>query len=313
MKYLIPRDLRAEVEDILVDTRKMVAEVLDLDLRVGLVSAAKIYAANRTLAIARLRVSERYTQVMVTGTGLAFAEALVKHPKTAARYTIPKDRKAKGKADFAGYTCRWQDIPSSKGETIALIVKAARYSNSDAILQAVMERVRQIFGVEESYHPLTEENLRLARSGDRIETEAKVLSKKRGGLLFLLKSLSVKLQVWFVDLIVRRNVSFRFRGKNLRDVRKDNILSSDFRKYDGTLKMVISGTPESRQMLVEYLEDLNRGKRIFYGIHVSDRALLTCLIQYGSQSEVHFVDAADGGYALAAKRMKKQIALAKAT
>lgn len=43
-----------------------------------------------------------------------------------------------------------------------------------------------------------------------------------------------------------------------------------------------------------------------YGIHESDRALLTCFLHLGSRREVHFVDSADGGYALAGKMLKQK-------
>jgi len=168
--------------------------------------------------------------------------------------------------------------------------------------------VKMIFGLESSYHPLSEENLHMARSGDRVTTEARVLSKRKRGLLTGLHTLSVKLQVRFVQFLIRHNIAFNSRGKNLRDVRRDNILSSDFRKLDGTLKMVISGTTENRRKLEALLRHLHARGHIFYGVHVSNRALLTCLLQYGSGSEVHFVDAADGGYALAARHMKQQLA-----
>jgi len=159
-----------------------------------------------------------------------------------------------------------------------------------------------------NYHPLSEKNFHLARSGDRVDAEAGVRSRSKEGFLHFLFALLIKLQNRFLDFLIRHNISFKFRGKNLRDVRNDNVLSSDFRKYDGMLKMVISGSSENRRSLESYLEEQRRENRLFYGLHVSNRALLTCLIQWGSQSEVHFVDAADGGYALVAKGLKMQIA-----
>lgn len=71
--------------------------------------------------------------------------------------------------------------------------------------------------------------------------------------------------------------------------------------------MVVACTTEDRVKLEEYLESLYREDKIFYGVHVSDRALMTCLIHLVSGSEVHFVDTADGGYAMAAKMMKEQM------
>ncbi|MEP0899817.1 DUF3095 family protein [Nodosilinea sp. FACHB-13] len=38
-----------------------------------------------------------------------------------------------------------------------------------------------------------------------------------------------------------------------------------------------------------------------------DRALMTCLVFERSGREVHFVDGADGGYALAAKPLKEKL------
>ena len=55
------------------------------------------------------------------------------------------------------------------------------------------------------------------------------------------------------------------------------------------------------------LEAMHRAGRIFYGVHVSDRALTTCMLHEGTTREVHFVDAADGGYAFAAKQLKRQL------
>lgn len=56
--------------------------------------------------------------------------------------------------------------------------------------------------------------------------------------------------------------------------------------------------------LEEKLSALEAEGRIRYGIHVTDRAIMTCLIHAEAPEEVHFVDAADGGYAQAATQLK---------
>jgi hypothetical protein len=45
-----------------------------------------------------------------------------------------------------------------------------------------------------------------------------------------------------------------------------------------------------------------------YGVHVSRHALMTCLVFDRFGKQVHFVDGANGGYALAAKQLKQQLA-----
>jgi len=81
---------------------------------------------------------------------------------------------------------------------------------------------------------------------------------------------------------------------------------ADFQKFDGSLKMILSLTSQQVIDLKGVLEKSRTQGKIFFGLHESDRALMTCLIHSGSGNEVHFVDAADGGYALAAKQLKEQ-------
>jgi hypothetical protein len=47
---------------------------------------------------------------------------------------------------------------------------------------------------------------------------------------------------------------------------------------------------------------------LFYGIQISDSALMTCMVFDRKDRHLHFVDGASGGYALAAKQMKSQLA-----
>ena len=84
--------------------------------------------------------------------------------------------------------------------------------------------------------------------------------------------------------------------------------NSDFKKFDGTLRMTIDSTPENRKELVEYLETQKNEGTLFYGIQISDSALMTCMVFDRKVRHLHFVDGASAGYALAAKLMKSQLA-----
>ena len=72
--------------------------------------------------------------------------------------------------------------------------------------------------------------------------------------------------------------------------------------------MTIDSKPEQRQQLVEYLEAQKEAGTLFYGIQISDSALMTCMVFDRKDRHLHFVDGASGGYALAAKQMKSQLA-----
>jgi len=83
--------------------------------------------------------------------------------------------------------------------------------------------------------------------------------------------------------------------------------NSDFQKFDDTVRMTIDSNPEQRKRLVEYLESQMHAGKLCYGIHVSDSALMTCMVFDRKESHLHFVDGASGGYALASKQMKSQM------
>ena len=85
------------------------------------------------------------------------------------------------------------------------------------------------------------------------------------------------------------------------------VTNTDFRKFDDNLRMVISGNADQRETLLQYLEKQYRKNLLVYGIHVSNRALMTCVISDYNLHHIHFVDGADGGYAMAAKALKKQL------
>ena len=94
-------------------------------------------------------------------------------------------------------------------------------------------------------------------------------------------------------------------GKEYLDTLTKN---SDFQKFDDTLRMTIDSNPEQRKKLVEYLDGKMKEGALFYGIQISDSALMTCMVFDRKERHLHFVDGASGGYALAAKQLKDQIA-----
>ena len=85
------------------------------------------------------------------------------------------------------------------------------------------------------------------------------------------------------------------------------ITNTDYRKFDEILRMILSGTLEQRSQLTVYLEQLHKKRKIVFGIHASPNALITCLVFNYDTDHIHFLDGSNGGYAMAAKEMKRQL------
>ena len=84
------------------------------------------------------------------------------------------------------------------------------------------------------------------------------------------------------------------------------IHSTDAEKFDGKLQMVVTANQVDVIALERMLDIWYGEDKIYYGIHQSTHALLTCLVYERNGAQVHFVDSSNGGYAIASKMLKTQ-------
>ena len=81
--------------------------------------------------------------------------------------------------------------------------------------------------------------------------------------------------------------------------------NSDFRKFDDGLKMTIDVDADVLQRIENRLKQAEEAGICSYGLHRQKSALMTCLVISPLQPDhVHFIDGADGGYAMAAASLK---------
>ncbi len=99
---------------------------LAIELRAGIVPVA-IVKVNYRLQIAKLKISENYSQAVFRGGSLTYATRLVK--EAAKMYQLEVEN-LPAQADLSGLECRWQDIPSPQGEILSLLVLATAPSES---------------------------------------------------------------------------------------------------------------------------------------------------------------------------------------
>ena len=72
--------------------------------------------------------------------------------------------------------------------------------------------------------------------------------------------------------------------------------------------MVLDLTAEQHGAIRQLLTRLHREDAVFYGTHESTSGLMTCIVFSRAAGHLHFIDGADGGYAIAAKELKAQMA-----
>lgn len=302
MICLVPGNEIEVVSDLLAGTGERVREAFGLELRLGLVPVADLRARGKSLRLAKLQVSDQYCQAILEGDGFDEADRLLKEPGSG--YSIDSLRLRKTEPNFAGYTCRWEDFKSPKDETVALIV---RFRQADVgWAQAFLNRIDTLLGSPAEHHPLRAETHRVA-GNRRLGAEVAVRTRGRKGWPWVKQLLIVRLQIAWTQAALALGLHILVGKKDMARLITDDLASSDYRKYDNTLKMVVAVGRQARTEIQGLLEGARAEGRIFYGLHVTDRAMITCLMHTGAGHEVHFVDAADGGYAYAARQLKSQI------
>lgn len=304
---LIPSAMLEKVKSPLLALQQLARREFNLELRVGIVPVATVCQAGFEMKLAKLKVAEQYHQAAFVGGGLNYATELVKSPETAGDYQITDGEISQ--ANLAGLECRWQDIASRHGETVTLLVLATAHNPAanNVFYRDVLEKIQEIYGSEDDFHPVGLQNLNLALRTEKLLPQAKVQAQSSSWLSRWHYIWNIQIENILVSIYM--GLKLKVGGVNWGTYKQVVQATSDCKKFDDMLRMIISGNADQREKLTDYLEAQSREGNLVYGIHVSDRALMTCLVFERSGHEVHFVDGADGGYALAAKPLKEKLKL----
>ncbi|PCJ62339.1 MAG: hypothetical protein COA79_04545 [Planctomycetota bacterium] len=302
----IPPSAKDAVDSALVATQLMAETDFSMNLRIGVVPMSVLKAENSKVLVGKYLPRYHFQQAMFRGGGLGYAETLVKDPRPDNPYLIT-DETIKPKADFEGFECRWNEIPSPKDETVSILVQVTLEDPSDneKVYVEVSRRIIEIYGEESDHHPLQEDQLTLNSNQNKHSAEVRIRTAFQSSFKRWLYSWKLKLLVNIGKFLMSRNI--KADNVNWGGYKKTLIANTDYRKFDEVLRMIISGTKDQRFKLDEYLENLHKEKKVVYGIHASPCALITCLINNYDMDHIHFVDGSNGGYAMAAKGMKQQI------
>lgn len=298
----VPPRLLQAIRAALAKTREVARDAFGLDLRIATVPVAEI-PAGFSVRVARYRVSENYVQAVFSGGGIACIDAIVKDPATAGRYLIaPGSVEPKG--SFDGFECRWQDIPSRHGETVSLMVLALHHEPERAagVYREVIGKVREIYGDEDACHPVSLPQLAMTLKGSLLADEAGIRAADRSTFGRWRWMMHTRLMVITGWLLMRFGV--RTKATDWSRYKPDLARNTDVRKFSDVYRQILSGTAAQRLALEAWLQERFKRRQLLYGLHVADRAHMTCLVFDYSGRHLHFIDGADGGLFLAAKAFK---------
>lgn len=303
----VPPRLLEDARAALALTQEMADESFGLYLRIGTVPVALIRAAGYAIRVARYRVSEHYVQAVFSGGGVAYAESLIKNPATTGRHAMAPGSVAP-RGSHEGFECRWRDIPSRHGETVSLMVRALDADAGRAALQyrEIIAKVREIYGDDEACHPLTVPALAMTWAGGRLANEVGVRAAGRG---LLGKWWWLMRTRWFVLLgAVLMKFGIRTGDTDWGRYKETLVRNADVRKFVDIYRQILAGTAAQSGALDAWLQKRYARGELVYGLHVTNRAQMICLVFNYAGNHLHFVDGADGGLFLAATAFKERAA-----
>lgn len=302
---LVPGPRRTTCEAALRGVRRLAQTAFELELRVSLVPIAELRTAGHTVQAARFRTSPHVRLAMLRGSGIAEAERWVKDPVLGVRYAV--DASGPEEASFEGFECRWQPVPSRRGQIASLIVlaldraegkRAESYRRTIETLENVLDH--------DAGHPLSLGGLRLGTLFGSYSTEARIRSGEASGPAYrAAQKRARKKSLIGRALVLLGKAAGGFDG---RAYPRELIENTDFRKFDEALRMVLDVSDAQLGAIEAELERARSEGHLVYGIHRAPSALITCYLRSYSGDHVHFVDGSNGGYALAARQLKAQLA-----
>lgn len=272
-----------------------------LELRTGVVGVSELRAAGHDVRIARLSVSQNAAFAMFAGDGLGVAESWIKDPERGKRYAVSDEGSAE--VNLEGFECRWEPVPSRRGKVASILVHAL--GSPDSAHRTYRQVVSALEEIVQGAAPVSPELLTLASDQAALHQEATLRGGPPGSVRYRMRRLGAAFENAVGRRLVQSGRSFAgFDGARYPAQVAEN---TDYRKFDDTLRMVLDVTPSELAAIEGLLETKQAEGALVYGIHASGAALMTCIVRRYEGEHVHFVDGADGGYALAAKKLKARL------
>jgi hypothetical protein len=303
---VVPASLSAPASDALAALQAISESTFGLSLRIGAIPVRDLRAQGADLLVRKMELSPGNHLAMFAGGGAELADGLLKSAAPGSPYLIEAEA-ATGEPDLEGLSCRWEPLRARDGCMMTIMVqgKAADPGVEGRLLTEVLGAIREILG-----HPLGSAAPASARSmrfrwpprGLALEARA---TAGRGN--YLVRYLSILLESLIQYCCERFD---RHAGPYNAPVYREELrANTDYRKYDGILRLVLEASREQAGHIERYLEEQCAAGRLVYGVHVAGSALMTCLVFSLEESRhLHFIDGADGGFAMAARGFKARLA-----
>ena len=269
--------------------------IFELSLRAAAISVGDLRRKGGDILVRKFALNDSNHLAMFAGNGTAMADEWLKSDDPEHEKFRLKSKDVP-QPDLDGLSCRWEPLSNMNGVMLTIIVKATGTKNLDIAgqISAVLKNPLADFT------PVHNQSLKFKFPPRGLRLEAGMISEAKGLARAYGRALFTSAMQWICE-----KFKVKIGEYDGATYRGELISSTDFRKYDGALRMVLDVSKTQADSLEKWLDGEYRNKNIIYGTWRSANALMTCMLFDLAQSRhLHLVDGADGGYAMAAKDFK---------
>jgi Protein of unknown function (DUF3095) len=290
---LVPAELADAARTALQGVQKIGRNALSLDMRCALVPVSVVRSAGRDVLLTHQSLGPGRKLAMIAGGGIDCAESIAKS-RQGVQFLLEAGAGTPD-ADLNGLSCRWQPLQSQRGVMLSAIIGAKAASTPlPQTYRVVYDQIQRLLAHDMS--PVSPANLKASwpPRGARLE-------RVFGRGLFEVYGQS------FLAIVSERT-GLTIGGFNGRAYRAAHQSHSDYRKFADSLRMVIDCSSAEADGIEAILGAAHAENAIEFGLHRASSALMTCFVASSDDGgHIHFVDGADGGYALAAQSLKSKM------
>ncbi len=281
------------------------SQAFGLDLRAAAIPVTRLRDEGYDVRLRRFQLNSANHLAVFSGGGIEHADTILKAGGGDPAILSPDQTLQP--PDLTGLSCRWEPLSAVRGRMIALMLQPVGNPDPTRAYRSAIDQIAAALeGGLPAHAPASDQSLvfRWPPRGLPLEVSSAMPRK-----------LADRLGTWCNTLftsLMQKWCHWRgaqigpYNGPRYQDEVK---AQTDFRKFDGCLRVVLDCSESEVDEIERWLESEFKAGRLVYGLHVDNQALMTCLVFSLEESQhVHFIDAAGGGFAKAAEGFKQRLA-----
>jgi hypothetical protein len=293
-RFAVPPNQAERAADALSRVAMWAKRDLDLELRTATISVAEVRAAGFDVRTAFWQASSHVHYAMFMGGGLEWAEAQLKNGSIKI-----EPASVDSEPNLTGLSCQWGPIESKQGKIMSLIVKPIPGVPQASFVELASQTIA-LLDEAADINPVPSDGPDVKWPTTAIGLQSRVARKGRAIWWRRMEVTVTAALIWLVF-----KLGIRIAGFDPSRYRREMGVNTDFRKFDDSLMMTVDCAPEVAARLRDLLDKAVSEGTVRYGLHMQDKALMTCIApSVQTSGHMHFVDGADGGYTAAAKQLR---------